>query len=94
MGVTSLQGCVVMTTPTSSLLHLNWEGSWRTRSGGYSSWVSCNDYYREVSYYWVVELVAEVGFHKHSVQLRDYRGGRAGHGNHGEPFPVDFQVLK
>ncbi|PPR97438.1 hypothetical protein GOBAR_AA23230 [Gossypium barbadense] len=32
--------------------------------------------------------------HNHSVQRRGYRGSRVGHGSHGEPFPVEFQVPK
>ena len=39
-------------------------------------------------------VVVEVGFHNHSVQRRDYRGGRTGHGSRGEPFLVEFQVPK
>ncbi|PPR95586.1 hypothetical protein GOBAR_AA25083 [Gossypium barbadense] len=38
-------------------------------------------------------VVVEVRFHNHSVQRRGYRGGRAGLGCHGEPFPMELQVL-
>ncbi|PPS08229.1 hypothetical protein GOBAR_AA12414 [Gossypium barbadense] len=39
-------------------------------------------------------VVVEVGFYNHSVQRRGYRGGRVGHGSRGEPFLVEFQLLR
>ncbi|PPR98150.1 hypothetical protein GOBAR_AA22518 [Gossypium barbadense] len=39
-------------------------------------------------------MVVEVGFHNHSVHRIGYRGGWAGHGSRGEPFPMECQVPK